>query len=747
MSSLRRRGSSSAGSTSYTQIAPAADSGSSSEQPRSRWSYYTLAAITRTKSTAQVLHEAAEEEAEANGAAEAAAAAADAGAPAAAAGSGGMAKVLTVWDVIAYGIGSTLGAGIFAITGSGAHAAGPAVVLSFCVAAVACLFSAFSYMEFAARVPIAGSAYTFVYVCMGELAAWFVGWNLTLEYAISAAVVARTWSRNLELFTNKLCEQTGYGKYPSWLSDVAVHWGVINDLSPMSAVICLICMGILLLGVKESSNFNMFITVLNISVITFIIILGSFHITPSNWTSPRNGDPAHEATFFPTGGNGILTGAATVFFSYIGFDAVTTLSEEVKNPKRDVPIGIIVTLVGSTIMYVGTSVVILGMQPWWALDIYTPLALAFDHVGVGWASLLISGATVTALTGNTLTSLFGQPRIFYRMAKDGLLFKQFATLHPTTKVPLWGTIYTGVGAALIALFIPLDSLANMISIGTLLAFSTVCAGVVILRYEPAVTAVGSGDQQRLLSSVVSESPSGCDQPQAVNGDSSSIYSPLAGSANFGATTSYNSSNEGVNFGSSSAAADALSPVRSLWARLKVRATFWLAIYLLPCIGFCAALRHTATAPLWLIIILGLLCLPPVFILSRLPVCAANLPSNGNFTCPFVPWLPCAGIFTNVYLVTSLDVFSYVRIVCWTAIGFAIYFLYGITHSTLREKLARYERIMHADRQAQEAASAALSGPSPSQGGRFADQQLGSEFSGRESRTASSAEGLYTPPAL
>jgi amino acid transporter len=314
--------------------------------------------------------------------------------------------------------------------------------------------------------------------CLGELASWFVGWNLTLEYAISAAVVARTWSSNLALFINNIG-----GNYPTWLDTYDVG-GPLTNISPMSAVICVICTCILLIGVKESSNMNIFITTLNMGVILFIIILGSFHVDTNNWTAPDPADgPDAPHTWFPKGVNGIVTGAAVVFFSYIGFDSVTTLAEEVKNPKRDLPIGIIATLIISTILYVATTIVVTGMQPWYELqNDQTPLATAFQSVGLKWASTLISAATVTALTGNTLTSLFGQPRIFYRMAKDGLLFQQFAQLHPKTKAPLWGTIYTGIAAALIAFLIPLGSLANMImisiDIGTLLAFSTsACAGV------------------------------------------------------------------------------------------------------------------------------------------------------------------------------------------------------------------------------------------------------------------------------
>ena len=576
--------------------------------------------------------------------------------------------------MIAYGIGSTLGAGIYAITGSGAAAAGPAIVVSFLVAAVACLFSAFSYMEFAARVPIAGSAYTFTYVCLGELAAWFVGWNLTLEYAISAAVVARTWSSNLQLFINQIG-----GNYPTWLSSISVEWGITQDLSIMSLVICLVCMCILLLGVKESSNFNSFITFLNISVILFIIVLGSFHVHSENWTIAEPGS-GQQPSYFPMGMNGVLTGAATTFFSYIGFDAVTTLSEEVKNPKRDVPIGIISTLVISTMLYVGTAVVVTGMQPWYEMgpdgSNQAPLATAFNYVGVKWAATLISGATVVAVTGSTLTSLFGQPRIFYRMAKDGLLFSPFAKLHPKTKAPLWGTIYTGFGAGIIAFLIPVATLANMISIGTLLAFSTVCAGVVILRFDR--TTVSLGDSH-LLASVVAHSPNGPSSP-------SPAESLLGHEADGAAQASYHSAGAGAH-GSSSVDTDA---TQSTASRLVGSATFWLAIYLLPCIGFCAALRHTDTCPVWLLVLLGLACLPPVVMIARMPVCAYNLPKEGNFVCPLVPYLPCLGIFTNCYLITSLDVASYVRVVVWTALGMAIYFGYGIFHSTLLASIARYD---------------------------------------------------------
>jgi len=247
-----------------------------------------------------------------------------------------------------------------------------------------------------------------------------------------------------------------------------------------------------------------------------------------------------------------------------------------------------------------------------------------------------------------------------RMAKDGLMPRPFASLQ---SVPLWGTIVTGVGAALIAFFIPLHSLADMISIGTLLAFSTVCAGVVILRYErtaPAVDARRNVDQQALLGSVVAHGGG-----RGSSAGPSNAYSPLASDAAGAAPYSSSSHHSDLD--------DQPAP-ESLWTRLRFSATFLLLVYLFPCVGFCASLRHTDTCPLWLIIVLGLACLPPVILISRLPVCLHNLPKAGNFVCPLVPFLPCAGIFTNFYLITSLDLESYIRIIVWTALGFTIYFL-------------------------------------------------------------------------
>ena len=680
---------------------PTATAYSSNFRPTQRWQhYFTLTSLTRRKTTAIVMQEAAEDSGNPTPPSHNStsrpstpdpsdppliAPPSDSQQPSKV----GLAKVLTVYDVIAYGVSSTIGAGIFVSTGAGALSAGPAVMVSFLLASLSCLFSAFAYCEFASRVPVSGSAYTFTYVTMGELAAWFIGWNLTLEYCISAAAVARAWASNFVLFFH----QVGVNM-PEWLASVALikDGEYLQSLSPLSAVICIVCTMVLLLGVKESSRVNMAVTVMNVSIIMFIIIAGATYISTDNYTAapPRDDIPAaaqcnttdeattaaataafplfssqpHQpryyslqfssspavnssyfsfasslaphtssstppplgtlpspppahGTYFPKGLNGVLTGAAQVFFSYVGFDSVTTLAEEVKNPKRDLPIGIIATLGISTALYVGATAVLAGMLPWYCVDINAPLARAFTFAGNHWATTLIAACTVTGLSTTVLASLFGQPRIFYRMSKDGLLFSLFQSLHPRSQVPYWGTIITGGVAALISFVLSIDSLQNMISIGTLMAFSTVCAGIVILRYQPPTT-------------------------------------PVPGSE---------------------------PPPPQTW---KNNVVVFLFIFLLLSIALCVSLTNLDSVHISIPIILALLTLLPVIRLALLPQNRSDRTAD-LFLCPLVPWLPCTGMFANVYLICSLDWESYVRIIVWTLLGFAIYFGYGIRYSRLGRK--------------------------------------------------------------
>ena len=300
-----------------------------------------------------------------------------------------------------------------------------------------------------------------------------------------------------------------------------------------------------------------------------------------------------------------------MFFSFIGFDCVTTLAEEVRNPKRDLPIGILSTLGVATALYVGAVTVLTGMVPWFCVDLNAPLAQAFTFVGNDWATTLIAACTVTGLSCVVLTCLFGQPRIYYRMSKDGLLFPLFQSIHPRTRIPYWGTIVTGCVAAVIGFFLTIDSLSNMISIGTLMAFTTVCAGIVYLRYAEV-----EGEERRG------------------------------------------------------------------W---KGNVQFYLLLYVLSCIGLGTALTFLESGLHFAVpIVLFLVALTPVIRIAFLPVNPINTRKE-LFLCPFVPWLPCAGMFTNIYLICSLDWESYVRMAVWAVLGFTIYFGYGIRHSRLGRK--------------------------------------------------------------
>ncbi|KAF2075123.1 hypothetical protein CYY_003558 [Polysphondylium violaceum] len=375
-------------------------------------------------------------------------------------------KCLTIVDIISYGVGSTVGAGVFVSIGIAiSQKAGPGTLLSFLFSALACLISAFCYSEFSTRIPVSGSAYTFAYVSLGEFAGWFVGWNLTLEYAISASAVARGWAG----YFQEIFVIFGH-EAPEWITGISIN-SFIN-ISPLAPIIIIICTIILVFGIKDSSRFNVIITMINIITILFFIITGSIYIDVKNWTP-----------FLPFGMKGVFQGCSIIFFSYVGFDSVTTLAGEVKNPKRDLPIGIVGTLVIATTLYIGVTLVLSGMVNYVNVNVNSPLSSPFENRGMKWAAIILAIGTLTSLTASTLCCLLGQPRIYLQMAKDGLFFKKFASVNEKTQTPVFGTIFTGVFASILAIILDLDQLTNMISVGTLMAFTVVCAGVVIMRFR------------------------------------------------------------------------------------------------------------------------------------------------------------------------------------------------------------------------------------------------------------------------
>jgi basic amino acid/polyamine antiporter, APA family len=383
---------------------------------------------------------------------------------------GGLRRTLGAFELTLLGIGAIIGAGIFVLTGVGASYAGPGLVLSFVLAGFACAMAALCYAEFAAMIPVAGSAYSYSYATMGELIAWIIGWDLVLEYAVAAAAVAAGWSHYLTVILD------GLGIHlPSALTHApATAPGAIINLPALLVVLGITA--ILYVGVQESARINSIIVGIKLFAVMVVIVVGVFFIKPANW-SP----------FLPLGWGGVLRGAAYIFFAYIGFDAVSTAAEEVVDPQRALPIGILTSLAVCTVLYIAVAAVLTGMVPMKAIDLDAPLATAFVTRGLNFAAGIISVGAVAGLTSVLLVLLLGQSRIFYAISRDGLLPPAFSRIHPKYKTPSMPTILTGVAVGLTASLVPIKEIAELTNIGTLFAFVLVCLGVWILRsVEPGM---------------------------------------------------------------------------------------------------------------------------------------------------------------------------------------------------------------------------------------------------------------------
>ncbi|MBP1633771.1 MAG: amino acid permease family protein [Acidobacteria bacterium] len=372
-------------------------------------------------------------------------------------------RALGAFDLTLLGIGGIIGTGIFVLTGVGAALhAGPAITLSFVISGLACVFAALCYAEFASMIPVAGSAYTYSYATLGELFAWIIGWDLILEYAVSSITVAIGWSG---YFVNLL---RGVGI-------VIPEWACTPPLNIPAALITAVMTTLLVVGIRESARFNNVIVVIKVAVILFFIGFGAFFVRAENW-SP----------FMPFGFSGVMTGAAIVFFAYIGFDAVSTAAEETKNPQRNLPIGIITSLVVCTVLYIVVSFVLTGIVPMrdFAKDqafLAAPIAFALSLMHQGWASGIISIGAVAGITSVLLVMMMGQPRVFFAMSRDGLIPQGVSKVHPRFQTPYITTIITGVAVGLIAMMITIGTAAELANIGTLFAFAIVTAGIVVLR--------------------------------------------------------------------------------------------------------------------------------------------------------------------------------------------------------------------------------------------------------------------------
>lgn len=379
----------------------------------------------------------------------------------------------------AVGLGATIGTGIFVLTGTvAANQAGPALTISLLIAAIGCALAALCYSEFAAFAPVSGSAYSYAYATLGEGVAWFIGWNLVLEYALSASAVAVSWSA----YVANLLE--GFGIHlPSALvnAPVDVHMKPTGAILNVPAVLIVALMSwVCYVGVKQSSIANSIMVYLKVGVIIVFVIAGMRYVDTSNWhpyIPPNTGERGH------FGWSGIMQGAAIIFFSYVGFDTASTTALESRNPKRDVPLAILSALGISCVLYLAMAAVMTGMVPYTQLNVSEPVAAAIDaHPQLAWIGTLVKIGAIAGMTSVVLMSLLGQPRILLAMADDGLLPPAMSRCHPKHKTPHVATVVTGVFAALFAGLFPLDVLADVIAIGILLAFAVVCAGVLILRY-------------------------------------------------------------------------------------------------------------------------------------------------------------------------------------------------------------------------------------------------------------------------
>ena len=381
-------------------------------------------------------------------------------------------RTLTAFDLTLLGIGAIIGTGIFVLTGTAAaNQAGPAIGVSYLAAGLACAFAALCYAEFASMIPIAGSAYTYAYATLGEIFAWMIGWDLILEYAVGSMTVAVGWSGYFQRIL------AGFGlQLPVWMT--ASPWaaeGAVVNLP--AAIIVLFITALLVIGVRESARFNAVMVVIKLAAVFFFIAAGFTYVEPENWTP-----------FMPYGFSGVMAAAAVVFFAYIGFDAVSTTAEEAKNPQKDLPVGIIASLVICTLLYLVVSVILTGILP--VVDyksnvqfLNAPVGYALAVIGQDWAAGLVSAGAVAGITSVLLVMLMSQPRIFFAMSRDRLLPAGASKVHPRFKTPYVTTIITGCVVAACAALVPIQILGEMTSIGTLFAFMVVCAAVMILRMQ------------------------------------------------------------------------------------------------------------------------------------------------------------------------------------------------------------------------------------------------------------------------
>ncbi|XP_017276888.1 cationic amino acid transporter 3a [Kryptolebias marmoratus] len=584
------------------------------------------------------------------------------------------ARCLSTLDLIALGVGSTLGAGVYVLAGEVAREkAGPAIVLCFLIAALSSMLAGLCYAEFGARVPKTGSAYLYSYVTVGEIWAFITGWNLILSYVIGTASVARAWSSTFD----NLVEQKISGFFKASMA-MKVPGGVLAGYPDLFALILVLLLtGLLAFGVSESALVNKIFTGINLVVLGFVIISGFVKGDTANWNlteedyfdfkNATNVSKKEEefgvGGFAPFGLSGVLSGAATCFYAFVGFDCIATTSEEAKNPMRSIPIGIVASLLICFFAYFGVSAALTMMMPYYQLNTDSPLPEAFNHVGWAPARYIVAVGSLCALSTSLLGSMFPMPRVIYAMAEDGLLFRFLSRMNTRTKTPILATIVSGIVAALMAFLFDLAALVDLMSIGTLLAYSLVAICVLILRYQPG-NLNSSSQMEKLVEMVEGE------KVAVSGGDSSDEYGPETEDRplqeTFTAKLLFSPSGKTPTKTSGTI-------VYVTTAVISVLITV-LCIILANCLTDLLEVRAAVVVPC---IILALLCVVCIIIIWRQPESKEAL----TFKVPLLPWLPLFSVFVNIYLMMQLDFSTWCRFAVWMFVGFLIYFCYGIRNSS------------------------------------------------------------------